>query len=149
MHDRPSGFRQLLGYRVEEWKEGYARLALTIGPRHLSRNGRVHGGVITTLVDAAGGYSGSYCPVAGHVRRTLTVSLSTQFIAPVKTGTLIATGQVRGGGKQLFFATVEIRDGEGNLVAVGEASYRYRKGSEDSSGVPMETGGEIRDTDLG
>jgi uncharacterized protein (TIGR00369 family) len=147
--DAPSGFRQLVGYRVLEWHDGDATITLTIGPRHLNRAGVLHGGVIATMIDAAGGYAGCFCPQPGHVRRSVTVSLTTQFLAQAKTGVLTARARVRGGGKRLFIATIEVHDGSGTLVALGEGVYRYRAGSESLEGVPLTRSGEKRDTLLG
>ncbi len=147
--DAPSGFRQLLGYRVLEWRLDEAAITLTIGPRHLNRGGALHGGVIATLIDAAGGYAGCYCAVPGRVRRSVTVSLTTQFLTQTRTGVLTARARVRGGGKRLFVASVEVHDGSGTLIAVGEGVYRYRTGSESPEGVPLTRNVEKRDTTLG
>jgi uncharacterized protein (TIGR00369 family) len=147
--DAPSGFRQLLGYRVLDWKDGEAAITLTIGPRHLNRAGALHGGVISTLIDAAGGYAGTYCAVPGHARRCVTVSLSTQYLAQTKMGVLTARARVRGGGKRLFVASAEVHDGAGTLLAVGEGVYRYRSGSESPHGVPVGRTAEKRSTPLG
>ena len=147
--DAPSGFSQLLGYRLLDWRDGEASITLTIGPRHLNRSGALHGGVITTMIDAAGGYSGCFCAEPGHVRRCVTVSLSTQFLAQTKSGVLTAKARVRGGGKRLFVASAEVLDANGTLLAVGEGVYRYRSGSENPSGVPVGRNVEKRDTMLG
>jgi len=147
--DAPSGFRQLVGFRVVEWTDGAASVALTIGPRHLNRSGVLHGGVITTLIDSAGGYAGNYCPYPGRVRRSVTLSLSTQFIGQAKSGVLTAHARMRGGGKRIFYTTVEVHDGDGTLIALGEGVYRYRSGSENLEGVPLQREGEKRDTPLG
>jgi uncharacterized protein (TIGR00369 family) len=147
--DAPSGFRQLLGYRLLDWKDGEAAITLTIGPRHLNRAGALHGGVISTLIDASGGYSGCYCAVPGHARRCVTVSLTTQFLAQTKSGVLTARARVRGGGKRLFIASAEVHDDAGSLIAIGEGVYRYRSGSENPQGVPVGRGGEKRSTPLG
>lgn len=147
--DAPSGFRQLLGYRVLEWRPDEAAITLTIGPRHLNRSGALHGGVIATLIDAAGGYAGCHCAIAGRVRRSVTVSLTTQFLTQTRTGVLTARARVRGGGKRLFVASVEVHDGSGTLIAVGEGVYRYRTGSESPEGMPLTRNVEKRDTTLG
>ncbi|MBI3451533.1 MAG: PaaI family thioesterase [Rhodospirillales bacterium] len=147
--DIPSGFRQLIGFRLTEWKQGEATLSLTVGPRHLNRNGVVHGGVLTTLIDAAGGYAGCYCPHPNRVRRTATVSLATQFIAPGRNGEIVARARVRGGGRRIFISSVEVLDAGGKLLALGEGVYRYSSGSEKPDGTPVERKGETRGTDLG
>lgn len=149
--DAPSGFRQLVGYKLSEWTDGAATVVLTIGPRHLNRSGVLHGGVLTTIIDATGGYAGCYCPHKGRVRRSVTVSLTTQFMGQVKKGTITVTARLRGGGKRIFIADAEARDAEGNVIAIGQGVYRYRSGSESTEGVPLEenAAGEKRNTDLG
>jgi uncharacterized protein (TIGR00369 family) len=149
--DAPSGFRQLVGYKLTEWTDGAATVTLVIGPRHLNRSGVLHGGVLTTIMDATGGYAGCYCPHKGRVRRSVTVSLTTQFMGQVKKGTITITARLRGGGKRIFIADAEARDSHGNVIAIGQGVYRYRAGSENPDGVPLEekADGEKRDTDLG
>jgi uncharacterized protein (TIGR00369 family) len=137
----PSGFRRLVGYQITHWAENEAKVAVALDQRHKNRAGYVHGGVITTLIDTAGGLAGCYCPEPGHVRRCATISLSTQFLGAVQHGTIVAHARVRGGGKRLFGATVEVHDQAGALIATGEAMYRYRTGHEDKRGVPREDAG--------
>jgi uncharacterized protein (TIGR00369 family) len=134
--DPPSGFRQLVGYRIADWSEGAARLTLNIGPRHLNRSDVVHGGVLATVMDAAGGHAGCYCPYPGRVRRSVTVSLTANFIAPATSGAISARSYVRGGGKHIFVASIEVHDAKGTLLAVGEGVYRYRAGCDGPEGVP-------------
>jgi uncharacterized protein (TIGR00369 family) len=132
-----SAFRDLVGYAPRVWRENYVEMTLTLGDRHRNRSGIAHGGVVATLIDAAGGFAGSFCPHPGRVRRASTLSLHTQFIGPARLGrTLIATGRARAGGKSIFFATVEIVDDESALVATGEGVFKYRPGSETLEGVP-------------
>ncbi|MFM7346668.1 MAG: PaaI family thioesterase [Tagaea sp.] len=132
-----SAFRDLVGYAPRVWWENYVEMVLPLDERHRNRSGIAHGGVVATLVDAAGGFAGAFCPYPGRVRRASTLSLHTQFIGPAKLGrTLIATGRARPGGKSIFFATVEIVDDEGHPVATGEGVFKYRPGSETLEGVP-------------
>lgn len=134
--DAPSGFRRLLGYRLAEWRDGFAVIELELDGRHLNRSEVVHGGVYGTLIDAAGGYAGCYCTVPGNVRRAFTLSLSTSFVASTAAGRLRAIARRSGGGRSIFFARVEVVDEAGRLLATGEGVYRYRRGSERPEGVP-------------
>ena len=81
-----SGFQALLGYRIVEWSKGLAVAELAVGPQHLNRNGFLHGGVLTALIDTVCGYAGCYCAVPGRVRRAMTLSLTTNFTAQVDGG---------------------------------------------------------------
>lgn len=132
-----SGFRELVGYEVAEWAEGHAVMALDLDGRHINRSGVLHGGVLTTIMDAAGGYAGCYCDEPGRVRRAVTLSLTTSFMRQAEAGRIRAIGKVRGGGRRIFASSIEVLDSGGNLLAIGEGVFRYRRGSEDSGGVPL------------
>lgn len=149
LSDAPSGFRQLLGYRVTEWIDGAATVELTIGPRHLNRSDIVHGGVVATLIDTAGAYAGTYCAVPGHVRRTVTLTLGAKFLAILEIGTIAAQAQVRETNGDTFAVSVEVFNENDALVATGEATYRYEPGSERPEGMPIVKLGEKRSTSLG
>ena len=131
------GFADLLGYELADWQEDYAEITLAVRRKHLNRSGLLHGGVITTLIDTACGYAGNYCSVPGNVRRSLTLSLTTQFIAAAREGALLsAKGRRIGGGHSVFFADCELRDQNGTLIGKGEGSFKYRSGSESPEGHP-------------
>jgi uncharacterized protein (TIGR00369 family) len=147
--DGPSGFRQLVGFRVDAWRENEAVVSLMVAPRHLNRSGSAHGGAIATLIDAAAGFAGCHTPVAGNIRKAVTLSMSTQFVAPHRSGRLIATGRVTGGGRRIFHVAVDVRDERGRLVATGQCTYRYEKGSEAPEGVPFIRCPEKRGTCMG
>ena len=135
--EQPSAFQRTIRYRLAEWKPDEAVLVLDLLPRHLNRGGVVHGGVLATLIDTVGGFAGTFCTVPGNKRGTVTLSLTTSFLGQASGGTLRAVGRRRGGGRKIFMASCEIFDAEGNLIAMGEGTYRYRSGSEDPEGVPV------------
>ncbi len=120
-----SPLQRLLGYRLEEWGTDYATLAYEIRPDHLNRAGLLHGGIITTVLDTAAGYAGVHCKAPGEVRRTLTLSFTTTYVTSAKAGRLVATGKRIGGGRSIFYATAELHDTGGRLVAHGTGTFRY------------------------
>lgn len=133
-----TGFADLVGYRLLRWSETEAQVALALTERHMNRSGVMHGGVLTTLIDTASGYSGCYCPTPGRVRRAMTLQLSCQFIAPGFDGrTLIADARKTGGGRSVFFSSCTVRDEAGKLVGQGEGVFKYRRGSEGPEGEPL------------
>lgn len=137
----PAPFHALFGFRLLEWREGYARLAATSGPEHMNRAGVVHGGVVLALIDQAAAYAGLFCTVPGNARRGMTLSLATQFTAPVTGGGLIAEAEMIGRGQSTFFTRVLVRDATGRVVATGQGTHRWRSGSERPEGVPVDRAG--------
>jgi uncharacterized protein (TIGR00369 family) len=129
-------FGQMLGLRVVEWRDGYVRLEMDIRPEHLNRSGVLHGGIISTLLDTACGYSGTWCKKKGNVRWAITVNLTTSFTGQANGGTITTIGQKRGGGCKIFFASAEVQDENGQILGFGDSVQRYRSGSEDPEGMP-------------
>ena len=132
-----SGFFKLLDFRLVTWEEELAVLELEVGPQHLNRAKVLHGGVLTSMIDIAGGFAGCYCPASDRVRRAVTLSLTTSFSGQITGGLVRAVGRKRAGGRKIFVATAEITDASGAIIALGEGTYRYRSGSEDSAGEPV------------
>jgi uncharacterized protein (TIGR00369 family) len=133
------GFAALVGYRLVDWQEDRAEIALDVEARHLNRSGIAHGGVAATLLDTVLGYAGCHCAVPGRVRRAVTLSLTVNYIGAVEAGTtLVAVGRRVGGGRRVFYAEGEVRGPDGALVATGSGVWRYRDGSGSPEGVPAE-----------
>lgn len=132
-----SGFQELLDYHLTEWSEGHAVLELTIAPRHCNRAGVIHGGVLATLIDTSCGFSATFCPHPGRVRRVVTLQLTTSFTGQARHGTLRAIGRKKAGGSKIVFCSSEILDADGKLIAMGEGTFRYRTGSESPEGMPL------------
>lgn len=59
------------------------------------------------------------------MQRTLTLSFKTTYVATVRRGRLVAHGRRIGGGRTIFYATAELTDGDGRLVAHGTGTFRY------------------------
>jgi len=132
----PSGFQELLGYRLVRWEKGLAEVEMIIQPQHRNRAGVLHGGVLTTLLDTVMGFSATYCEVPGRVRRVVTLSLASNFLGQATEGTVLARGTLRGGGRKIINCRAEVVLKEtGALLASGEGMFKYRTGSEKPEGV--------------
>ncbi|WP_226893810.1 PaaI family thioesterase [Nisaea sediminum] len=121
------GFNADIGFRLTEWTDGYAKMELDLTEKHLNRSGILHGGVLATMIDAVGGYCGVWVPKGSDKKRALTLSLTTSYLGQAKEGTIVAYGKRRGGGKSVFFATCEVYNPEGVLIAMGEGTYKIRQ----------------------
>ncbi len=137
--DMRIGFAQLLGHRIAQWEPDRVIVELDIGPQHLNLAGTVHGGVLAALADIAGSLSGLYCATKGNVRRAVTVSLNTSFTGQASSGRLRAIGHKRAGGTSIYFSSIDVMNEQGQIIALGEAVNRYRKGSESMHGLPAQT----------
>ncbi|MBM9595474.1 PaaI family thioesterase [Roseitranquillus sediminis] len=141
-HKSESPFLDLLGTRVEEWRDGFARISLEVQPHHLNRAGVVHGGVLATLLDHGAGFCGLYCTVPGNRRYGVTLSLTCNFVAQTRAGVLTVTGRRKFAGRKIYFADTEVHSEDGTLVASGTSVHRFRSGSEAPEGVaPKAPGG--------
>lgn len=128
-------FSRHMGMHVTAWHQGRATVEMPIRPEFLNRSGVLHGGILTTLIDSAGGYAGTHCTLPGRIRRAFTLSLTTQFTGQASKGVICAKARLRGSGRKIFFADVEVFDDDGQSIAFGSATYRYRTGHEDPQGV--------------
>lgn len=132
-----SPFLDMVGTKIEEWREGFARISLKVEPHHLNRAGVIHGGVLATLLDHGGGICGLYCAKPGHTRLGMTLSLTCNFISQAKSGIVTVTGRQTAAGRKIYFAATEVRDEAGKLIASGTSVHRFRSGSEAPDGVPI------------
>ena len=128
--DPPSGFAQLLGYDLVDWRDGYARYELDITDRLTNRQGIVHGGVHATLLDSAMGIAGCWTGDAGQRAMALTLSLNVQYIGKALGSRLICEASLTGGGRSVFYAEASLTDDLGTLVAKGTGVFKRRKGDQ-------------------
>ena len=124
-HDLTKGLNGELGFRVIEWREGFARVAVDLDERHGNRQGGLHGGVTAALVDAATGFCGIYEPDPDKRRGNATVSLNVNFVSRPKGTSLICTAELLRAGRRMYFASALVHDDTGRLIASAEAVYAY------------------------
>jgi uncharacterized protein (TIGR00369 family) len=131
-----SGLQRHLGYRLVEWAENHAVVELNVEQHHRNRAGILHGGVLTTLMDTASGYSVCYCPVQGNVRKTLTLSLTTNFLGMAKEGLVRVVARKQGGGRKIVFTEAIAYNADGDVIGTATGTFKYHRGSEEPEGVP-------------
>ncbi|MGB9611357.1 MAG: PaaI family thioesterase [Bryobacteraceae bacterium] len=113
-------FNSHLGLRVTRVYRDGIGLECRIEPHKLNVLGTLHGGVTATLVDAAAGVA-----ILGRLggRLATTVELKVNYLRPVSEGKVHARARIVKMGRTLCFATVEVKDDHGRLVAQGSATY--------------------------
>jgi uncharacterized protein (TIGR00369 family) len=113
-----------LGVRLVAWREGECELELPLQPRHLNRRGRVQGGVMATLLDAACGYAGLLSPHSSEPAEASTITLTVNYLAKLSTGIVRAVGRRTGGGRNIYFSSGELYAPDGTLAAMAQGSFR-------------------------
>jgi len=109
-----------LGAVHQRETEGECELGLVVGGHLRNRSGLLHGGVLMTLIDRAGGIPAGR--VAGDAR-IATASLTVNFLRPVPADArLIVRGRLRRAGRKTFFTDCEAFV-DALLVATATAIY--------------------------
>ncbi|QBY56251.1 PaaI family thioesterase [Cupriavidus oxalaticus] len=112
-----------LGIRLEEISEGRAIFSLDVNERHRNRIGSLQGGVIATLLDAACGYAGLYEATGKPLQNAVTVTLTINYLRKASGGTLRAVGTVTKAGRKIYFATSELVNEAGELIATAQGAF--------------------------
>ena len=106
---------------------GKCTVSLAPRPELTQQNGFVHGGVVATLADVAGGFAAFTLFEAGA--DILTVEIKLNYIAPAAGEALIAHGEVVKSGRTLTIVRSEvfaIDGGAEKLCAAGQATLMTR-----------------------
>jgi len=109
------GFRELIGLHLEEAKDGFARVSLDAGHRHLNPHGTVHGGAIATLVDVSMGEA--VASTSDGDEKPVTIEIKVNYLEPGRPGTLTATAEVRKRGKRFTVIGAEVVQHDGEVLA--------------------------------
>jgi uncharacterized protein (TIGR00369 family) len=124
-----SAFGRHLGLRFVSREDGRAVVRCSVGPEHANSRGVAHGGVASALADTACGAAIAYQPSIGN-RGVATVSLHVSFLAPARVGDVLeAVGVRRGRGRRVVTCECEVKNQEGDLVAIGVATLRVLDGA--------------------
>lgn len=131
-----TGFRELVGYDVAAWREGYAEIVLPLSAIHGNRMGITHGGVYMTILDAAMGHAATWCSVPGNRRRCVTISMTTTFMQPAETETIRAVGTLINVDRRVATCRGRVVAPDGQPLVVAQGSFRYGRGSDRVEGIP-------------
>jgi uncharacterized protein (TIGR00369 family) len=127
------GAMRLIGAQMEEVAPGYCAIGLAPRPEIAQQHGYVHAGVVSTIVDSAGGYAGfTLFPADASV---LTVEFKINLLAPAEGDRLIAEGFVVKPGRTLVITRGEVhaeRGGTRTLVALMQQTLIVLRGKPDA-----------------
>ena len=118
-------YLEFLGFKLIDWKSGYAKLDMPVRDDHRNTVGYLHGGVISSLLDIAGAVAGSYGDAKESV--SITVNLNVNFMAPHQSRRVVAEGELVRTTTSLFFAQAKLLDPENNrLCATATGTYKKK-----------------------
>lgn len=118
--------QRLIGFVLTGWGPDFARFELRLAPGHANRHGNLHGGVYAALLDTAMGFSGAYTGDPARRAMTMTLSMTTNFLAPAEGPRVMAEGRRTGGGRRTFFTEGRLIDGAGRVAATATGVFRVR-----------------------
>jgi uncharacterized protein (TIGR00369 family) len=122
----PTPIASLIGFRPVSVQPGEAVFEMDAGPQHANPMGTVHGGVLCDLADAAMGVA--HASTLGDGETFTTLELKINFLKPVWSGRLTATGRVVKHGRTIGLVECEVRDDIGHLVARASSTCMTLRG---------------------
>jgi uncharacterized protein (TIGR00369 family) len=118
----------LIGFTLAEVAPGRAVVAFVAGPRHANPMGTLHGGVLCDIADAAMGMA--YAASLDEGETFTTLELKINFLKPVRTGRLIATGRLVKGGRSVGLLECDVVDDKDRLVARASSTCMTLRGEQ-------------------
>jgi uncharacterized protein (TIGR00369 family) len=111
---------------------GYCAIALTPKPELSQQHGYLHAGIVSAIVDSAGGYAGfTLFPEDASV---LTVEFKLNLVAPAKGERIVAEGFVVKPGRTLAITRGEVHaeeNGKRTLIAIMQQTLMVMRGKQD------------------
>jgi uncharacterized protein (TIGR00369 family) len=126
------GAMRLIGASLDTLTPGYCAISLVPREELMQHHGYVHAGIVSTIVDTAGGIAGfTLFPADSSV---LTVEFKINLVAPAEGDLLIAEGHVVRPGRTLVITRGEVhgvRNGQRTLVALMQQTLMVMHGKPD------------------
>jgi uncharacterized protein (TIGR00369 family) len=113
---------ELMGFSLVEVAYGLAVFECTPDESVYNPSGVVHGGLVCTLADSAAGCAVQSSLDAGVAYTSIDINVT--YLRPVTkdTGRIRATGRLTKPGRKVAYATVEVADQSGKLLAQATSS---------------------------
>ena len=127
----------LLAMEIVSLEAGRSVLKIEVQEKHLQPYGMVHGGVYSSMMDAACFWAG-YTEIEEPLGLT-TVEMKLNYLAPASSGIFIAKGNVLKSGKTLCLSEATIIDQKNKLLAHGTATMMVLQSLQiqDQSSLPV------------
>ncbi|HSB40801.1 MAG TPA: PaaI family thioesterase [Methylomirabilota bacterium] len=122
----PPPIADLIGFTLAEVEPGRAVVAFDAAARHANPMGTLHGGVLCDIADAAMGMA--YAATLDEGETFTTLELKINFLKPVRTGRLTATGRLVKGGQTVGLVECDVVDDKDRLVARASSTCMTLRG---------------------
>lgn len=120
---------KFLGVTLREIGKGYALLHLPFRPELVGdpRHNRWHGGIISALIDSAGG-AAAITTMVSEKDQVSSIDLRVDFMKAGKPMDILAEGRVVKDGNSVLFAQMKVWHEEtGEVIAEGRGVFRVRR----------------------
>jgi len=124
----PPPVATLIGFDINSIEPGRVVMEMTAGPQHANPMGTVHGGILCDLADAAMGMA--YASTLDEGETFTTLELKINFLKPVWSGRLSATGRIVKGGHTVGLVECDIHDDKDRLVARASSTCMTLRGEQ-------------------
>ena len=111
----PPPVAKLIGFSVISVEPGKAVVELQATQAHANPMGTLHGGILCDIADAAMGIA--YASNLDDDESFTTLELKINFLKPIWTARLLATGRVVKQGRTIGLVECDVTDEKGSLVA--------------------------------
>jgi uncharacterized protein (TIGR00369 family) len=115
-----SPYFSLMSMELLDFDIGTSRVEIRLQEKHLQPFGVVHGGVFSTIIDAAAFWA-VYPEIDPEMGMT-SVDLKLNYLAPATSGTLVALGRRIKVGKTLGLAEAQVANQDGRILAHGTST---------------------------
>jgi uncharacterized protein (TIGR00369 family) len=129
-------FNRTLGLRLDEMEQSHITMSFDMKDEFVGNyiHGILHGGVISSVLDMAGGMAAMSSVIYKHVDKvpseiakiigkTSTIDMQISFIRPGKGSCFSAKAYVINTGNKISFTRMELFNQDGVLIATGTATY--------------------------
>jgi uncharacterized protein (TIGR00369 family) len=131
-----SPYFQLLSMKLVDVGVGCSSLEIDLTQKHLQPFGKVHGGVFSSIIDAAAFWA-VYPGIEDQTAGLTTVDLKLNYLAPAASGKLIARGRQIKLGRTLGYAEAEVLDETGKILAHGTSTVIIMPGKALEADPPL------------
>ena len=131
-----SPYFSLISMKICDIGAGYSILEIDIENKHLQPFGFVHGGVFSSIIDAAAFWA-VYCSIEDQNAGMTTVDLKLNYLSPEKSGNLIAKGNQIKLGRTLGYAEALVKSEKGKILAHGTSTLMILPGKGLNANRPL------------